>query len=96
MAKSVNKERATAAVIRDGPGVLLGFMISHTQTTAQAVKFYDNASGATGTLIMGINVAPEQSPCYIRFPRNDAISFANGLSATYTNCELFVWSVQFE
>jgi len=93
--KVIQEGRVSGAVIHDEPGVLRGFLISHAEATTQTVTFYDNDTAATGTVLLVVKVAPERSPCYILFPRNDAIPFDTGLAAVYTNCELNVWSVGF-
>jgi len=75
-----------------GGGKLLGFLVSHAETTAQTVTFYDATSApSAGNELLIVNIAPEQSPYYIWFRR--PVLFTTGLAATYTNCDLHTWIV---
>lgn len=85
-----NGKRATVTnLVHTGSGYLSGYLISHEETTSQAVFFYDNTE-AGGTLIQKVFVAPECSPCYVRW--NAGIAFANGLYVVPGNCEVNVWA----
>jgi len=86
-------KRATGtALIVTGAGYLRGFMVSHAQTTAQTVTFYDSLT-AGGTILMQFMVAKEQCPFYALWPRADAPVFGTGLAYAAANCEVTVWAV---
>ena len=91
MASNYFGKQATAVPILTGKGLLHGLHISHAEVTAQKVTLYDNTA-ASGTVIITLQIAPEQSPTFIMFPRRYSIPFTTGLSAIYTNCELNVWA----
>jgi hypothetical protein len=99
-ALSYTGKRATgmANPIHTGRGRLLGYLISHDQVTAQVVTFYDSLSAA-GTVLLRVNVAPEQCPVFVRFGippgRDEGIEFATGLSICAGNCEVSLWSVNY-
>ena len=79
-----------------GAGKLLGFLISHAEDTTQTVTFYNATSApSAGDQILVVKVAPEQSPCYVVFPRNMPLNFSIGLAVTYTNCEVCLWAVSY-
>lgn len=94
MAKSVFARVPSSANIHTGSGVLRGFLISHSEASADTVTFYDNTA-ASGDVLLIVKVAPERSPLYIRFPRDDAVAFSTGLSVDVGNCDICVWSVGF-
>jgi hypothetical protein len=91
MATNYFGTRVTATPIITGKGLLHGIHISHAEATVQKVSLYDNTA-AGGTTIIVLQVAPEQTPFTIIFPRRYAIPFTTGLSAAYPNCELNVWA----
>ena len=77
-------------------GRILAVTVSHAETTAQTVTFYD----ATPTVpspaadeILVLHVAPTKKPFTVRFPRDAAIPFTTGLCVTGTNCNVQVWSI---
>ena len=76
-------------LVHTGKGFLLAYLISHEESTAQAVFFYDNTE-AGGTIIQKVFVAPENSPCFIRW--QVGISFSTGLFVIPGNCEVTVWA----
>lgn len=94
MAVIIQGERPDSANIITGPGALRGFLVSHDQTSVMTLTFYDNTA-ASGTILLVVYVAPERSPTYILFPRQDAIAFTTGLSYAAPNCEIAVWAVEF-
>jgi hypothetical protein len=94
MATVYNGTRMTAANLITGAGKLLGILVSHAQATVQTVTFYDNTA-ASGTVLLTLYIDPNRCPTYIRFPLKNPIEFSTGLSATYTNCELNVWAVDY-
>jgi hypothetical protein len=75
-------------LVHTGSGYLLGYLVSHEESTAQAVFFYDNTE-AGGTIIQKVFIAPEQSPAYIRW--KTGIAFSTGLYVVPGNCEVSVW-----
>jgi hypothetical protein len=88
-----NGARFTTGNLISNPGRLQGFLISHAQASIQTVTFYD-ATTAYGTILAIIHLAPEGTPHYLMLPRDKALEFDTGLSATYTNCEVLVWAVE--
>jgi hypothetical protein len=72
-------------------GKLLGFLISHAQTTAQRVQFNNFPIGGSGDVLLIVDVAPEQSPYYLMFPPEMALVY-DGLSVTTTYCAVTVWT----
>ena len=85
-----NGNRITESeLVHTGSGYLLGYLISHAESSAQAVVFYDNTA-ASGTVIQRVYVSPESSPRYLRFPIG--ISFATGLFVNPGNCEVSIWA----
>jgi hypothetical protein len=87
-----------AAKIHSGPGRLLGYLISHEESTPQVVIFYDSTA-VGGTPIHVVNVSPERSPFFVRFGQvpgaEEGIPFSTGLSVNAGNCEVAVWSIGF-
>jgi hypothetical protein len=79
----------SSSTIHTGAGRLLGYLISHSETTTQSVSFYDNTT-ARGTILHKVNVAAEQSPFFVRF--EDAFYFNTGLTVNPGNCEVSVWA----
>jgi len=80
--------------IHSAAGVLRGFLISHDQTTVQTVIFYDTAgTPGSGDEFLVVDVAPEASPVFVMFAREDAIPFASGLRVSSQYCQVAVWSV---
>jgi hypothetical protein len=81
--------------IHTGEGILRGFLICNTRDADLAtVIFYDNTT-ATGTILAELHLGPSQTPCYIMFPRDHAPRFSTGLSLTFTNATVSLWSVGF-
>lgn len=82
-----------ARSLHSGPGRLLGYLVSHGESSPQAVTFYD-ASSPAGAVLHQVHVAPEQCPFYVRLSGpGEAIPFAHGLSVDPGNCEVLVWAV---
>ena len=85
-----------ASALHSGRGRLLGYMISHSESTAQAVTFYDSLS-CEGIILHQVKVHPSRSPFFVRFGtppgKEEGIPFANGLSVNAGNCEVAVWSI---
>jgi hypothetical protein len=82
----------TAGQLHAKSGRLLGYLVSHSETSSQAVTFYDSTS-AGGTVLHKVNVAPEQCPFYVRFSgQGEAIPFATGLTVDPGNCDVLVWA----
>jgi hypothetical protein len=82
----------SSATLHSAAGRLLGFLISHTQTSIQTVTFYDNTA-ASGTVILTVDVSHNETPRYTTFPRDAAIPFSTGLHVAQGNCNVAVWSV---
>ena len=82
----------STATLHSAAGRLLGFLISHTQTTIQTVTFYDNTA-ASGTVLLVVDVSHNETPAYIMFPRDAAPAFSTGLHVNQGNCNVAVWSV---
>ncbi len=94
MATVYNGNRMTAANLITGAGKLLGFIVSHAQATVQTVTFYDNTA-ASGTVLLTVYIDPNRCPTYVQFPRQHPIEFSTGLAASFANCELNVWAVDY-
>ena len=89
----------TTPTLHSTAGRLLGYLVSHDQTSVQTITFYDNTA-ASGTVLHRIHVAPEQCPYYVRFGapphRREGIKFTTGLTVDPgANCDLAIWSVGF-
>jgi hypothetical protein len=93
MATLLSGTRPAGANIVAGPGLLLGFLVSHAQATAQTLTFYDNTLAA-GAILLVVHLAPEQSPAHVRLGRENAVKFSVGLSYDAPNCELAVWALE--
>jgi hypothetical protein len=90
-----NLASSPADGIHTNAGILRGFLICVNSLSAMAtVTFYD-AKTATGTVLAVITLGPAQNPYYVMFPRDHAPRFTVGLSATFTNATVLVWSVDF-
>ena len=78
-------------------GRVIAALVSHAQASVQTITFYDATSvpAPADDEILVLHVAPEQSPFYIRFPRDAAIPFTTGLSLAGANCDVHVWSVDY-
>jgi hypothetical protein len=87
-----------AANIHNSAGRLLGYLISHDESTPQAVIFYDSTA-VGGTVLHVVNVSPERSPFFVRFGlapgSEEGIPFSTGLSVNAGNCEVAIWSIGF-
>lgn len=80
--------------IHSAAGVLRGFLISHDQASVQTVIFYDcTGSPSPGDELLVVDVAPEASPFFVMFAREDAIPFTTGLRVSSSYCQTAVWSV---
>ncbi|MGQ9600487.1 MAG: hypothetical protein ACUVWZ_13825 [Anaerolineae bacterium] len=79
-----------ASFSKDGAGKLLGLLVSHHETSTQTLTLWDNPTPGSNTLLV-LNIAPEQCPFYVMFPRDMYVLFQDGLSATLGNCDLIVW-----
>ena len=84
----------SAKKLHTGFGQLTSYLISHKEAAAQTVTFYDNTT-ANGTMIHRVHVAPEQSPVFVRFGKEDGIVFSTGLMVDPGNCDVAVWSVSY-
>jgi hypothetical protein len=98
-----------AKVVRDGfrvvsqvasvhtrTGRLIGYLVSHAESTPQSVIFYDSLD-VGGTVLHVVNVSPERSPFFVRFGQapgsEEGIPFSIGLSVNAGNCEVALWSI---
>ncbi len=80
--------------IHSAPGILRGFLISHDQASVQTVIFYDcTGSPSPGDEFLAVDVAPEASPFFVMFPRDQGIPFTIGLRVSSSYCQIAVWSV---
>ena len=82
----------STATLHSAAGRLLGFLISHTNAAVQSVIFYDNTA-ASGTIILTVNVDPNQCPYFLMLNRDAGIAFSTGLHVNQGNCDVNVWSV---
>jgi hypothetical protein len=89
--------RLSSACLITGAGILRGLIISHDQTTAQSVTFYDNTA-ASGTILLKVWVAPEQCPVHLEWQRAESPSFSTGLSyaVSHANVEVSVWASEYD
>lgn len=76
--------------VRTGAGRLGGLIVSHDQSSAQAVAVYDGVSAALGTLIARVCVAPETSPAVVYF--EPELPFTAGLVIVPGSCQVQVLS----
>ena len=87
-----------AAGVHTSAGRLLGYLISHDESTPQTVIFYD-ATAVGGTVLHVVNVSPERSPFFVRFGQapgaEEGIPFSTGLGVNAGNCEVAIWSIGF-
>jgi hypothetical protein len=87
-----------AAGVHTGAGRLVGYLISHDESTPQTVIFYDSMA-VGGTVLHVVNVSPERSPFFVRFGQapgsEEGIPFSTGLSVNAGNCEVAIWSFGF-
>ena len=83
--------------LHSNAGRIIAVLVSHTQTTTQTITFYDATSvpAPADDEILVLHVAPEQSPFYVRFPRDAAVPFTTGLSLAGANCDVHVWSIDY-
>ena len=83
--------------LHSNAGRIIAVLVSHAQATVQTVTFYDATSvpGGGGSEILVLHVDPNQSPFYVRFPRDSAIPFTTGLCLAGANCDVHVWSVDY-
>ena len=85
-----------AARVHTGAGRLIGYLISHAESTPQTVIFYDSLE-VDGTVLHVVNVSTERSPFFVRFGQppgsEEGIPFSTGLSINAGNCEVAVWSI---
>jgi hypothetical protein len=84
-----------SAQVHSHAGRLLGLVISHTETTAQSVIFYDSTTSTAGTEIAAFRVDPNQSPWALFLPRDAGIPFDTALYITASNCDVLIWSVDY-
>ena len=84
----------SAKTLHTGQGKLIAYLVSHGESTVQAVTFYDAATAA-GTVLHKVYVAPEQCPTYFKFGpgAGEPVTFTSGLSVDPGNCDVLVWSV---
>ena len=83
--------------LHSNAGRILAVLVSHAQATVQTVTFYDGTSvpAPADDEILVLHVAPQQSPFYVRFPRDAAIPFTTGLCLAGANCDVHVWSIDY-
>jgi hypothetical protein len=86
----------TANPVITGAGRLLGFLISHDQAAVQTITFYNNTSAAAPVLLT-VHVAPEGSPFFVYFPRDQGVPFTTGLSVDNAsgNADVAIWAIGF-
>lgn len=77
---------------KTGPGKLLGLLVSHDQAAVQTLTFYDNTA-ASGPILTAIDIAPEQCPAYLMFPRDLWLQFDTGLTVDPGHCHLTLWII---
>lgn len=88
----------SAANLYEGRGRIMAYLISHAESTAQLVTFYDNTA-ASGTIIHQVHVHPNRSPVYVQFARRPdeskllGIAYQTGLTIDPGNCEVNVWAI---
>jgi hypothetical protein len=76
--------------VQVGAGRLGGLIISHDQSSVQAVTVYDGVSAALGTRIAQLIVAPQTSPAVVYF--EPELPFTTGLVIEPGNCQVQVLS----
>ena len=76
--------------VQVGAGRLGGLIVSHAQSSAQAVAVYDGVSAAVGTLIARVIVAPQTSPAVVYF--DPELPFTAGLVVEPGSCQVQVLS----
>jgi len=80
--------------VHSAPGILWGFLISHTQATVQTVIFYDcTGTPGSGDELIVVHVDPAQVPYCVMFPRDQGIPFSTGLRISSSYCDVVFWSV---
>lgn len=87
------KSGGASATLHSAAGRLLGFLISHTQATAQTVTFYNDTAATAGKEILVVNVHPYASPYLLMLERDAGIEFDSALHVAQGNCDVAVWSV---
>ncbi len=93
-ASRVSGERVTSAgdqTLHTGAGRLMGFLVSHKETTYQTITFKDGT-----TVILTVYVEPDLLPFYVNFGESggklEGIRFSASLVANKgANAELNVW-----
>jgi hypothetical protein len=84
------------SAVHSGRGRLLGYLISHSESTAQTVIFYDSLN-CEGSVLHQVKLHPNRSPFFVRFGtppgKEEGIPFSTGLSVNAGNCEVAVWSI---
>ena len=90
MAQKWTHIATTERTVQVGAGRLGGLIVSHDQSSAQAVTVYDGVSAAVGTLIARLIVAPETSPAVVYF--EPELPFSAGLVVEPGNCQVQVLS----
>jgi hypothetical protein len=90
-----NLTASPADGIHTNAGILRGFLVCNNSAAAIAtLTLYDNTT-ATGTVLATIHLGAGQNPFYVMFPRDHAPRFTTGLSATFANATVLIWSVDF-
>ena len=84
-----------SAQVHSHAGRLLGLVISHTETSAQSVIFYDATAATGGTEIAAFRVNSDQSPFVLFLPSDAGIPFSTALYISATNCDVLIWSVDY-
>jgi hypothetical protein len=89
------KAPASGSNIAVGAGFVRAVLISHLETDAQLLYFYDTADPDTdpGTLVLDLAVNPSLEPVYLRFAHGDEPRFEAGLDLSETACHVWVWVV---
>ena len=78
-----------------GAGRIRALLLSHGETAAQTVTFFDTADydADPGTTVLQLRLPAGIPPVYLRFPQGDDVRFANGLHITGADaCALSVWA----
>jgi hypothetical protein len=78
-----------------GSGRIRALLVSHAETSAQTVTFYDTADYDTdpGTVVLELKLPAAIAPVYLRFPQGDDVRFADGLHVIGAdNCALALWA----
>jgi len=92
MSRTTTSYVTSNTTLHAGKGKVISLIISHAETTSQAVTLYDGLVAA-GTVLASFQVAPEASPRQIVFPAPFFLHFSAGLTIEPGNCTVVVQSV---